>query len=88
MILCIAALLPACNPVKEFWNDTVDEDDQQIARSDCQRHFEQCLASPLSKRRSAYGESQCQPCFRRCRQEGYWPEESWDGKDCQWWRAK
>ena len=63
-----------------------DPDDPPPEKHDCQGHFERCMESWLSRKRGGrWGHSVCQDCRDRCKAEGRWPDETYDGKDCQWW---
>jgi hypothetical protein len=55
-------------------------------REDCVANVRACEASGLSGRPGGRpGHSRCSECLDVCQGQHYWPDYTWDGKDCQWW---
>jgi hypothetical protein len=56
------------------------------ARSNCQKHLNRCLDTPLGTPHTGnWGSSVCYECFRACKDPKYWPDTTGDGKSCRWW---
>lgn len=56
-------------------------------RPSCHEHYEKCQnESRLADEYDDYGYSRCYRCAQRCDQEGNWPDETYGGKDCRYWR--
>lgn len=49
-------------------------------REDCTENLKECLGTRLQRN--------CADCYDRCRGEKKWPDETYDGRDCRWWKVR
>ena len=55
-------------------------------RDDCIENLSACLDSSLQDELGgSYKSSRCQDSYDRCRNEGEWPDEDWNGQSCEYW---
>jgi hypothetical protein len=86
-LVLVASLAGAC--FVEAPNGEVESESWSEAawRPSCQEDYEKCEnGSRLADEYDDWGYSRCYRCAQRCDQEGNWPNYTYGGKDCRYWR--
>ena len=57
-------------------------------RPSCEHLYSCCADTKLGTTYDDPGHTRCWHCARQCHLEGPWPNETYAGKDCRYWKKK
>ncbi|HWN67821.1 MAG TPA: hypothetical protein VNM90_09280 [Haliangium sp.] len=97
----VASLAGACvveEPVGELagvsWSEAEIESQVEpnvepaARRSGCRHHYSCCMDTKLGDIKDGPNMTRCYFCESRCEDEGPWPQQTYYGADCQYWKKK